>query len=100
MAGEGGGGSGAQAGRYVAESYDALCALAEDLGVPRRIDQTPYEFLRAFPRELRGLRREARELTDMYVRSAYSEEPLDDKALDRLRKFWMSYERVRARYIR
>lgn len=100
MAGEGGGGSGAAAREYVSESYDALCALAEDLGVPRRIDQTPYEFLRAFPRELRGLRREARELTDMYVRSAYSEEPLDDKALDRLRKFWMSYERVRGRYVR
>ncbi len=78
MAGEGCGGSSAAAREYVAESYDALCALAEDLGVPRGIDQTPYEFLKAFPRELRGLRREARELTDMYVRSAYSEEPLDE----------------------
>ncbi|MCH8203973.1 MAG: DUF4129 domain-containing protein [Candidatus Hydrogenedentes bacterium] len=100
MAGEGGGGDDALARRYVAESYDALCALAEDLGVPRRADQTPYEFVKAFPRELRGLRSEARALTEMYVRSAYSEEPLDEKALDRLRKFWIGYEKVRARYIR
>jgi len=85
---------------YVAVSYDALCALAADLGVPREKDQTPYEFLRVFPRELRGLRAEARELTDMYVRSAYSQLSLDDTALDRLRKFWMTFERIRSRYVR
>ncbi|MDK1020245.1 MAG: DUF4129 domain-containing protein [Candidatus Hydrogenedentes bacterium] len=100
MAGEGGGGRSPKVRNYVAVSYDALCALAADLGVPRHADQTPYEFVKAFPRELRGLRREARELTEMYVRSAYSEEPLDEKALDRLRKFWMAYEKVRGRYIR
>ena len=100
MAGEGGGGASPEARKYVAVSYDALCALAEDLGVPRHADQTPYEFVKALPRELRGLRHEARDLTEMYVRSAYSELPLDEKALDRLRKFWMAYEIVRTRYIR
>lgn len=100
MAGEGGAGADAQTREYIATSYDALCALAEDLGVPRGVDQTPYEFLRAFPKELKGLRKEARELTHMYVRSAYSELAMDEKALDRLRKFWMSYEKTRARYIR
>ena len=100
MAGEGGGGHSQVARNYVAVSYDALCALAADLGVPRQDDQTPYEFVKAFPRELRGLRHEARELTEMYVLSAYSEQPLDDKALDRLRKFWMAYERIRSRHVR
>ena len=74
--------------------------MGGDVGVPGEAGQTPYEFLKGFPRELRGLRGEARALTEMYVRSAYSEEPLDEKALDRLRKFWIGYEKVRSRYIR
>ncbi len=80
-------------------AYDALCALGYDLGVPRREGQTPYEYAAALPPELKGLRSEAAELTDIYVRSAYSNAPLDPRLEDRLRKFWFEYERLRRRIL-
>ena len=80
-------------------AYTALCALANDLGVPRRDDQTPYEFIHSFPRELESLRDEAYELTNLYVVAAYSPERLDDRITDRLRKFWITYERARNRVL-
>src|SRR5690606_36324598 len=60
----------------VANAYEALCALAYDLGVPRRDDQTPYEFIESFPKELDRLREEAVELTDLFVRANSSREAL------------------------
>ncbi|HIA47778.1 MAG TPA: DUF4129 domain-containing protein [Candidatus Hydrogenedentes bacterium] len=89
-----------QVSSYVAHAYDALCALAYDMGVAKQDDQTPYEFIESFPKELKGLKAEARILTEMYVRSAYSELELDKKALDRLRQFWFTYDKVRSRYVR
>lgn len=85
---------------HVTYAYEALCALAYDLAVPRRDGQTPYEFIAAFPRELTGLREEARELTDLYVFASYSPEELDLRVTDRLRKFWITYNRVRNRCLR
>lgn len=99
MRGEGQG-SGADVRSFVASSYEALCALAYDLGVPRGHDQTPYEFIESFPAELDGLREEARELTELYVLAEYSLHPTTEQSLDRLRKFWIAYERVRKRYIK
>ncbi len=86
--------------RAVATSYEALCALAYDMGVPRRPDQTPYEFIESFPRELEGLRDEAYTLTQLYVRSQYSDLALDPRTLDALRRFWMTFEQTRRQYIR
>jgi len=80
-------------------SYDALCALAEDLGVPRAIDQTPYEFIDSLPEPLETLRPEAVELTRLYVRASYSPFPMDPGVEDRLRRFWTVYERVRSRVV-
>ncbi|MDZ4859072.1 MAG: DUF4129 domain-containing protein [Candidatus Hydrogenedentes bacterium] len=80
--------------------YDALCALAHDYGVPRKIGQTPYEFIASFPNELKSIREEAMELTDLYVVSAYSKIEIDDRIQDRLRKFWMTFDRLRNRVIR
>jgi len=80
--------------------YDALCALAYDYGVPRKPGQTPYEFVAAFPNELNSIREEAYELTDLYVVSAYSTLPVDDKLRDRLRKFWITFDKLRAAVIR
>ncbi|MFA6242996.1 MAG: DUF4129 domain-containing protein, partial [Candidatus Hydrogenedentales bacterium] len=73
---------------------------AYELGVPRRIDQTPHEFIESFPREMQTLREEAFELTDLYVLSAYANFTFDDRILDRLRKFWWSFEQVRRRVVR
>jgi len=100
MKGEGVAETESDARRYIAHAYDALCALAADAGVPRHPDQTPYEFLQAFPKELDGLRGDAKILTDLYVRSAYSELPTPDKVLDRLRGFWTTYDKVRRRFLK
>lgn len=85
---------------HLEHAYSALCALAYDLGVPRKIGQTPYEFMNAFPHELNTLRDDAEEITRLFVLSAYSPMELDDKVLDRVRKFWITYERVRRRILR
>jgi len=84
----------------VQHAYAALCALAHDLGAPRNPDQTPFEFLEAFPKELDMLHGEAEELTRLYVVAAYSPLTMDARVLDRLRRFWMTYTRVRRRYVR
>lgn len=93
-------GSGIDVRSQVAVAYDALCALASDLGVPRHQDQTPYEFVEKFPSQLDKLKAEALELTDLYVRSAYSREHIDESTLDRLRKFWIAFEKARNRVVR
>ncbi|HOZ49453.1 MAG TPA: DUF4129 domain-containing protein [Candidatus Hydrogenedentes bacterium] len=85
---------------YIEYAYAALCALAHDLGVPRGDGETPYEFLRRLPKPLESLTDEALELTQLYVRSAYSDAPPDAGVEDRLRKFWIQYERVRHRIVR
>jgi hypothetical protein len=84
----------------ISTSYDALCALAYDMGVPRDEAQTPYEFLESFPVELSALKEEAEELTQLYVMSAYSPVEMDSRVEDRLRKFWVTYEKVRGRVVR
>lgn len=84
---------------HIEYAYQALCALAYDLGVPRQTGQTPYEFIESFPAELEGLREEAFELTRLYVISAYSPERMNEAVLDRLRKFWVLYDRVRNRVL-
>lgn len=86
--------------QHIEHAYAALCALAYDLGVPRAAGQTPYEFLRRFPAELGSLEEEAEELTRLYVMAAYSSLTMDARLEDRLRKFWMGYERVRRRYVK
>jgi len=79
----------------VAYSYSALCALADDIGVPRHAGQTPYEFIEAFPQPLQTLREEAFELTQLYVVSTYSNTTTDEAVFDRLRTFWRTFEQVR-----
>lgn len=85
---------------HVQYAYEALCALAYDLGVPRKQDQTPYEFIDSFPEAMESLRDEAAELTRLYVVAAYSPETVGPRALDRLRRFWITYHRVRNRIVK
>ncbi len=81
--------------QIVEYSYSALCALAEDMGVPRQVAQTPYEFIQQFPKEMATLRDDAINLTNLYVVSAYSEFELDERTLDTVRGFWRSFIKVR-----
>jgi len=81
-------------------SYAALCALAYDMAVPRSTDQTPFEFIRSFPKPMDTLRDVARDLTNLYVLAAYSEEDIEEVVERDLRNFWYAFERVRAKAIR
>ena len=85
---------------HIEHAYTALCALATDMGVPRRDDETPLEYIQRFPDELASLREEALDLTRLYQVSAYSDIPLEDRVLDRLRKFWITFDRLRNRVVR
>lgn len=86
--------------QHIEHAYTALCALATDLGVPRKDGETPLEFLRRFPDALGGLREEATALTQLYLVSAYSDLGVDDRILDQVRKFWITYDRLRNRIVR
>jgi len=85
---------------HIEYAYEALCALAYDLGVPRELSQTPHEFLAAFPEELGALRAEAEDLTRLYLVAAYSPMEIDPRVQDRLRRFWLNYNRIRNRVVR
>ena len=86
--------------QHIEYAYEALCALANDLGVPREIDQTPYEYIKQFPKALDNLKGDAEELTRLYVLAAYSEVEMNDSVRDRLRKFWMRFDKIRDRVVR
>jgi hypothetical protein len=84
---------------HIEYAYQALCALAEDLGVPKKLNETPLEFLQNLPQNLEVLREEIEEITYLYQIAAYSPVSFDEKILDRLRKFWISYNRVRNKVV-
>lgn len=84
---------------HIEYAYLALCALAEDLGVPKKHSETPLEFLQNLPQSLEVLREEIEEITQLYQIAAFSPIVFDEKILDRLRKFWISYNRVRNRVV-
>jgi len=86
--------------QHIEYAYQALCALADDLGVPKKYHETPLEFLVNLPTPLEALREEIEELTILYQTATYSPVQLDDKTLDRLRKFWISYTWLRNRVVR
>jgi hypothetical protein len=79
----------------VAYSYDALCALAQDVGQPRDPDRTPHEFMREFPDRLESLRERAEDLTRLYVIAEDSNLEIQSQVEERLRAFWVQYDRTR-----
>ena len=85
---------------HIAYAYDALRALATDIGAPPKESQTPYEFLAHFPAGLRNMREEAEEIIRLYVIAAYSSEEMNLRLEDRLRKFWLAFRVARNHYVR
>ena len=63
----------------VVAAYSRLLAAFELLEHPRPERRTPYEFLASIPARLTWLARPAKDLTEIYVRVAYSETPADEK---------------------
>ncbi len=70
------------------------------MGAPRGEGQTPYEFIQSFPRAMEGIKKESYELTELFVTSAYAKREYDERTLDRVRKFWQAYNRLRNRVIK
>ena len=81
-------------------SYEAFCALAYDLGVPREEGQTPFEFLERLPEPIEEMRVEAHALTHLYVAGSYSTLHIPEEAAAELGKFWVRFERLRGRVVR
>jgi hypothetical protein len=81
-------------------SYDAFCALAYDLGVPREDGQTPFEFLERLPEPIEEMRLEAHALTHLYVAGSYSTLHIPEEAAAELGRFWVRFERLRGRVVR
>lgn len=85
---------------HIAYAYDALRALATDIGAPPKASQTPYEFLANYPEGLSSMREEAEEIIRLYVVAAYSTEKMNMRIEDRLRKFWYAFRAARNLYVR
>lgn len=81
-------------------SYDALCALAYDLGVPREEGETPFEYLARLPEPIAEMGPEAHTLTHLYVAGSYSTLQIPEEAASELGKFWSRFERLRGRIVR
>lgn len=81
-------------------SFDALCALALDVGQPRNPDHTPLEFLEHFPTRLESLRESATEVIRLFTIAHYSNFEMQPHIEDRLRAFWRDYDEVRRRVVR
>ena len=81
-------------------SYDALYALAYDLGVPREEGETPFEYLARLPEPIEEMRPEAHTLTHLYVAGSYSTLQIPEEAASELGKFWKRFERLRGRVVR
>lgn len=81
-------------------SYSALIALAQDAGFPRRENQTPYEFAATLPEKLPNLSKPTRDLTEMYVRTEYAEQPVTQQDMATLQTFWRVYESAAGKLFR
>lgn len=64
----------------VLAAYQRFLILLDRLGSPRPGKDTPYDLLSHLPHDLRRLRDPARTLTELYVRAAYSAEPVEHGA--------------------
>lgn len=85
---------------HVTYAYEALRALATDIGAPPAASQTPYEFLANFPEALQSMREEAEEIVRLYVVASFSREEMNARLEDRLRKFWYAFRATRNHYVR
>lgn len=68
--------------------YLALLVYAHRIGAGRRLEQTPYEYLRELPPQMRPLEEETRTLTEAYVRASYTPEEISREEAEALRPIW------------
>lgn len=71
--------------RYTFEAFEAWAA---DRGHPRRVDQTPLEFVDTVARDLAEMHAPMRELCQLYGRVAYGSRRVSASDIDTLRQMW------------
>jgi hypothetical protein len=71
-------------------SFEALEAWARDHGLPRKPDQTPYEFSQRIGVRVASLAGDLRTLSDLYYRAAYARGSLSAAGVRPLARFWRS----------
>lgn len=68
--------------------YAALLALAQELGIPRRDAETPFEFLPRLSARFPDAASELTTLTDAYVAAHYEQRPVSRSQVRELRDVW------------
>jgi hypothetical protein len=84
----------------VRQIYFELSALSSDLGRPRRIAQTPREYLPDLGTVFVNMESDLREITDAYIRVRYGELPEDEAELRGIEEAWsrlQAFGRLRLR---
>ncbi len=84
----------------VLHTYSAFMGLARACGASRPPQATATEFLRALPPNLAGLKQEAGELSELYLRAEYAPDSDLSAALPRLREIWSRMEEFLAAWQR
>ncbi len=74
--------------------YASLQALAADRGLPRPLDDTPYEYLPALVEAFPEAEADLRFLTQAYVDAHYHELPTSGADLARARAAWQAVQRI------
>jgi hypothetical protein len=72
----------------IRQVYAALLRRGESLGFPRRLDQTPYEYLRDLDKALPAQAGELSQITEAYVHVRYSPMPAAPGVLQAVRQAW------------
>lgn len=87
-----------RAGKMAAETirriYAALVARAAEVGLARRVAETPYEFLPRLERAWPDERVPIRDITDAYVAVHYGEHEATAAEVERVRKEWREVEKA------
>jgi hypothetical protein len=74
--------------------YAALVARAADAGVPRRVDETPYEFLPRMQSHWQTESDDLHDITEAYVAVHYAERDAPSEQLSRVREAWKRVEKT------
>ncbi len=73
-------------------SFDALAALAADIGCPRQDEETAFEFVHRLPPQLQSIGPQTAYVAQLYTISEYSTFEISRDHVESLREFWTNFE--------
>jgi hypothetical protein len=74
--------------------YLSTLRRADEQGIPRKVDQTPYEYEEVLKRELADSQIEVGALTQAFVEARYSPQPVDTEKVKRTQHYWQQLRQV------